>query len=1415
MMSDVKQVKVDNWGIYFLQRLKHFFNRTDYCDLTLQFQDNAQLKVHRLVLNACTEYFELLERTCEMYEDCLVMPEDLQADVVVPIVNFMYTGQLEFRMDALERLYQTSQIMNMPVLSKLLDAHRSNHNKISNHGFASIRRHNKEGESFRQSKYTSPTPSTSGKRSYSKAFESNKITPNSKSTDNRRPSVNKFIDKGTPSNNSNDLIVYRDKKLYLPLNKQSSKSGEGTYRVPSPIPLDSSLYNKKLVLGEPRPTRYELPEELDTDNVFDNSFTNISYTSQPLMVHPDTTKQYSKKKSTNVFNEASSSKKSFTNRTVDIVECKKVSNNDNIFEDDGIQNAPDDDLYQPAFLSMKDEVPKDPGQLFDQILDNNEGPKVTIETKDKQASNLDHAKIISEVLKKYPHLVKSNKNIKLKILNTPPKGKKTRPPSVPLEDEKLKEVKTELAFTYETDVLDSKEAAKLISMGAENVRGPWICLICGTPGRALNFSTYYNFRRHLVEVHKEKPVSTICEHCGLKSFKRNYLLHHIYTKHGVPPPPQYHFPKCPMCDYIALTEGFLVKHKLTHTDLKLPAVRSNLRCLVCSKGFGTTNQLLLHIQKTGHKQHATSPDKKPSIQCSYCMKVFLRDSNFYCHLKTSHKEQAVRDGIIDDSDDEKPLEDPFRTIHEMRSNIKHEHSGYENELEDEEMNYQIQKRPDVNVNVCKKPRLSNNKILNSGFANSVVKQINKSKIVSDVNTEFVQEIDSPSHVSEGNIVVINDIEYIMKDNQLIPRKSTMKQNTNDEFILSDMMDSEEAVHRLQNLENVTPTTSMELGNMDTTEIVQPKMVLKKTATLNQPIQIVVSNEEEYKALMSSNHSIIFDNGDTNKTLTVLTAPQNTSLDTTTIDLDNTQSNDMMIIQEDYPLNVSEAGDNSKYVVVYSHPMDQDDPNKQYQIITSQDIGAQYVQSSGVLTQNYDTITTPTSVVTANVIGTQMDQSWAPNSEDNVDNQTAILVAPESELPSLTQAEQTNGKQNVSENVLVGLPDTEILRMPAKSSLVQLTQITNDVDSVNNVNLETIPTDLPQQIVADDNQSNTMQESTNIEIPDDTMTNKEITIMDETQITADHEVETECQNDMNVADLVEEPTEVSQPEQQPTEALSSTQQPQEPLSEKEQSTLLIQETTEVLSSIEHSEKDNDESHPVIDENLSTDNNETGSTSIIEKLTHDKKNTTVQDAPINVEKVNIPIVETKEEIENLTSEWSEDEYETVLEAPESNKSKINTKSENPITQEPELEESIENIQHEVEKQFCDTDDLKTDVENVDSQKEDVSNIDQSKSSQQNTVIVNTEATQEKISSLLNDWEDNDSQEEVENTSINENGDDNSTASEPTNSNQNDAKLGADANSNDKTEPKKEDNIKSLVSDWDDDEEEIKEKIEHVDH
>jgi len=123
-MGEVKSVKVDNWGVFFLQKLQNFFNKTDYCDLTLQFRDNSQLKVHRLVLSACTDYFNVLEQTCEIIDDALIMPAEFQADVVVPIVNFMYTGTLEFELKMYGKLLRTAKEMNMTVLLKLLEAHR-------------------------------------------------------------------------------------------------------------------------------------------------------------------------------------------------------------------------------------------------------------------------------------------------------------------------------------------------------------------------------------------------------------------------------------------------------------------------------------------------------------------------------------------------------------------------------------------------------------------------------------------------------------------------------------------------------------------------------------------------------------------------------------------------------------------------------------------------------------------------------------------------------------------------------------------------------------------------------------------------------------------------------------------------------------------------------------------------------------------------------------------------------------------------------------------------------------------------------------------------------------------------------------------------------------------------------------------
>ncbi|XP_050668605.1 centrosome-associated zinc finger protein CP190 isoform X2 [Leptidea sinapis] len=973
-MSELKQVKVDNWGIYFLQKLKHFFNRTDYCDLTLQFQDNAQLKVHRLVLNACTEYFEILERTCEMYEDCLIMPDDLQADVVVPIVNFMYTGQLEFKMDLLEKLYQTSVVMNIPVLTKLLDSHRVKNLPLRTNPIA--KRYSRTPNTKKKPIMTSPKTlpiNLPKKRNYQTAFEDINFSSKDKST-------------------IADLVVANG-FLHDEIAKQTTKL--------------------KPVIKDPKPTRYELPMELDGDGIFENSFTSISYGSKPLMVHPSSTKQYASNKS-RLFDEPSSSKTFLSgNSTIDIVECRKITESEE-YENDSSETILGDS-YEAH--SLKKEKNKDSSQLFDQILIN-DSPRVEIEAKDrKQIGNLDHAKIISEVLKRYPHLVKSNKNIKLKILNTHNKPKKLVKPKIEVPD-----------FTYESDVVDSKEAARLIALGAENVKGPWICLICGTPGRALHFTTYYKYRRHLVDVHREKPVSTMCEYCGLKSTKHNYLLHHMYTKHGIEPPPVYKFPKCNVCDYVALTENLLVKHKLSHTENR------KFRCTICSATFRSTNLLMSHIQKTGHKYSLGS---KVVPQCVYCSKKFTRDSNLYSHLKTFHYKNARSDGIIEESDEERQLgeigkeEEPKYIEVELPAYDTQSEEMYGKELKPEQGNIEI-------VMTKKSITTQKSKILNSSF--SKLPSVNKGSAgVQNVlnKNEYIQT-HTPKKKQE--IVVIDNNEYILQDFQLIPKQ----EHTNVSF-LSDNYQTETD----ERMDLARQSTS-DYSEIYETKTADAEMLLKSQTNVNEPIQIVVSNEEEYNALLSSNHSIIFDNTNANKSLTVLTAPS-TTIANPNMAINNASSNNnnMMLIQEDYTLNTTNTNlsDNPNIVVVYGHATEGN--SNQYQLIaTSQGIDTQYIQSTAILTKNLETIST--SIASAHDIShigaITTNATWQNNIQD-----TEIIPIPMSE--QVQHSEDAN--EDEEQHNLIQLPEvnmhvTQEIQQENISSLPLQTEMSH-VDIIENTN----------------------------------------------------------------------------------------------------------------------------------------------------------------------------------------------------------------------------------------------------------------------------------------------------------------------------------------------------------------------------
>ena len=93
-----KPIKVDNWGIFLLSRLQAYFQKKEYTDLTLRFPEkNAQIKVHKLVINACTDYFVKQEENGLMTDGVYDMPSCFLPELVAPIIRFMYTGRLDLK----------------------------------------------------------------------------------------------------------------------------------------------------------------------------------------------------------------------------------------------------------------------------------------------------------------------------------------------------------------------------------------------------------------------------------------------------------------------------------------------------------------------------------------------------------------------------------------------------------------------------------------------------------------------------------------------------------------------------------------------------------------------------------------------------------------------------------------------------------------------------------------------------------------------------------------------------------------------------------------------------------------------------------------------------------------------------------------------------------------------------------------------------------------------------------------------------------------------------------------------------------------------------------------------------------------------------------------------------------------------
>lgn len=365
----------------------------------------------------------------------------------------------------------------------------------------------------------------------------------------------------------------------------------------------------------PGPSRFDLPEADDIALGVFSSFDDITYNTKPIVQASDVKKGKSSRKR--------SPDRDSKNDTTEDEEDENQGNEKNSRDANS-----DDDWSISTSVQRSQETQSTPKRVrFDlEEKENVEKPKSNTRPSTEESIN-NHAKIIREVLKKYPHLVKNNKNIRLKIMQKETKSSDSAA------------CKTKVSYVVlKSDHLlggnngDENDKCNGSIDGGET--GPWKCSKCDLEEE---YTNYYMYRRHMQDVHYEKFDPRVCEHCGYKATKRNILMYHLYTKHNVPPPKSMCFPKCQACSYVALSETLLVRHQINHnhrptTRHALPT--EDIQCGQCNQSFRSITELTTHELNTGH---GGVTDGK-GHRCPYCGKVFVRVTNLQVHLDCVHKE---------------------------------------------------------------------------------------------------------------------------------------------------------------------------------------------------------------------------------------------------------------------------------------------------------------------------------------------------------------------------------------------------------------------------------------------------------------------------------------------------------------------------------------------------------------------------------------------------------------------------------------------------------------------------------------------------------------------------------------------------------------------------------------------------------
>lgn len=484
-MTLPSQLKIDNWGNFFMQRLNNLAKKDEYCDYTIRSTSNESFKVHRVVLNTCSDYFVSHPNS----DTSMTMPAHVDFNAVKSVIMFMYTGQIHFTGDNHISLLEVADMLQVSVLLKLLES--------------------QTGRTRLNPKYNSPQASSSKTHS---AIALNQYRP-AKKPIVQSNLINRIPPEHTPASTFINTMKVKD------------------------------------ILSENKPMRFDCDAD-DVPEFMENTFELPKYDSAPLI------------KQENADNAMAMLKRTSNGELVDKI------------------------IKSPVAKRESESTPLSVGKKL----------KIVSDT-DPANSN---SKVVEEILKKYPHLLQSKGNIKLKIMSSSDHSQfESIIINTPNSVEKIvpvgSDVKEPLTHKVKPDIM--------------NTKGPWSCNLCGTDANPLQLESYFMFRRHLVEKHNEKEDTKVCQHCGHFTVRKILQVYHMYTKHNIPPPPEYKFPKCDQCGFVATTDIHLKRHKtLDKCSAKpqTPKPDVHYTCNACSRTFRSSLMLKGHLRNFHKVDEMTS-----------------------------------------------------------------------------------------------------------------------------------------------------------------------------------------------------------------------------------------------------------------------------------------------------------------------------------------------------------------------------------------------------------------------------------------------------------------------------------------------------------------------------------------------------------------------------------------------------------------------------------------------------------------------------------------------------------------------------------------------------------------------------------------------------------------------------------------